>query len=183
MIELHKSLVETTADANAALAEATRQANAAVSQLQHDFSLAKQAFQKQLMQDLETSTARTQTFLERLIESMDSSVQSAISKVMSAMKDIESTTAEASDNIRNVKNDSIDLQKHIGKVFQQVVEGGAELAATQTHQWDRSRELATDLAGSLRDIRDSEISALLGLFHAIHDQLVCPVFCGWRYGG
>ncbi len=171
LVKLHKSMVEITAEANSALARATNQANTVLIQLQGDFSLAKQTFQEQLMQDLDASTAKTQSFLERLMKSMDAAVQSAISHMDSATKEIELNTAGVSQNVRQANTDSMDLQKNIGKVFQQVVEGGAELAATQTQQWDQSRELATELQGSLQNLRESEVSALLGVFHSIHEQL------------
>lgn len=60
----------------------------------------------------------------------------------------------------------------MGKVFQQVVEGGAELAATQTQQWDDSRELANQLQGSLQNMKNAEVNALLRAIHSMHYQIV-----------
>lgn len=165
-------MIVASSDANSALARASDQANYAVIQLQNDFALAKQGFQDQLVHDLEASTAKTQTLLERLVKSMDTAVQSAMSKMVSATKDIESGTARLSQNVLQANKDSVELDKSIAKVFQRVVEGGADLAATQTKQWDQSRDLAIELQGSLRNFRDSEVSALMGLFHGIHDQVV-----------
>lgn len=68
--------------------------------------------------------------------------------------------------------DSVNLQKNVGKIFQQVVEGSAEIAATQTQQWDQSRELAAQVQGSLQDIREAELNALLGAVYGIHQELV-----------
>lgn len=75
-------------------------------------------------------------------------------------------------NVRKANVDSVDLQGNVGKVFQQVIEGSAELAAFQTQHADRSREVAIELQGSLQNMRDQEINAMLGLFHGIHSQLV-----------
>ena len=75
-------------------------------------------------------------------------------------------------NVRKANVDSVDLQRNVGKVFQQVVEGSAELAAFQTQHADRSQELAVELQGSLQNMRDQEINAMLSLFHGIHSQLV-----------
>lgn len=66
----------------------------------------------------------------------------------------------------------MDLRKNVGKVFQQVVEGGAQLAATQTQQWDQSRELANELQGSLQNMKNAEVSALLNAIHSMHYQIV-----------
>ena len=89
-------MIETNADANSALARATKQANTALMQLQDEFALAKQDFQSQLLQDLDISTAKAQSFLERLVKSMDTAVQLAMGKVTSATKDIEANTARLS---------------------------------------------------------------------------------------
>ena len=75
-------------------------------------------------------------------------------------------------NVRKANVDSVDLQRNVGKVFQQVVEGSGELAAFQTQHADRSREMARELQGSLQNMRDQEINAMLTLFHGIHGQLV-----------
>ena len=79
-------------------------------------------------------------------------------------------------NVRKANVDLIDLQKNVGKVFQQAVEGSAELAAFHTQHTDRSREMAIELQGSLQNMRDQEINAMLGLFHGIHSQLVRDLF-------
>ena len=75
-------------------------------------------------------------------------------------------------NVRKANFDSVDLQKNMGKVFQQVVEGSGELATFQTEHADRSREMARELQGSLQNMRDQEINSMLSLFHGIHSQLV-----------
>ena len=75
-------------------------------------------------------------------------------------------------NVRKANIDSVDLQRNVGKVFQQVVEGSGELAAFQTQHVDRSREMAIELQNSLQKMRDQEINAMLSLFHGIHSQLV-----------
>ena len=75
-------------------------------------------------------------------------------------------------NVRKANVDSVDLQINVGKIFQQVVEGSGELAAFQTQHADRSGEMARELQGSLQNMRDQEINAMLSLFHGIHGQLV-----------
>ena len=75
-------------------------------------------------------------------------------------------------NIHKANADSIDLQSNVGKVFQQAVEGSAELAAFNTQHADRSREMAIELQGSLQNMKDQDINAVIGLVHGIHSQLV-----------
>lgn len=93
LIKLHKSMVETSADASSALARATNDANTALIHLQSDFALAQKEFQQQLLHDLEASTHKAQSFLERLVSSIDAALQTAIGTVVSATKELESVTA------------------------------------------------------------------------------------------
>lgn len=53
-----------------------------------------------------------------------------------------------------------------------MVTGSAELAATQTEQWDKSRVLATELQSSLQNLKDGEVGPLLGALASIQVQLV-----------
>jgi len=89
-------MVETSAYASAALARATNEADAALTQLQFDFKLAKKTFQEQLIQDLGASTEKAQSVLHRLVASMDTAVQTAMSKVISATREVEYETAHLS---------------------------------------------------------------------------------------
>jgi hypothetical protein len=68
--------------------------------------------------------------------------------------------------------EAIDLQKNIGRVFQQVAKGSSELAAKQSTQWDLNRGLATELQSSLESMREDQVQSLLGAFGVIHTQLV-----------
>lgn len=90
-------MVDTHAGANSALARATSQANAALLQLHDEFALAKKTFQEQLTQDLDASTAKAQSFLERLVKSMDTAVQIAMGKLVSMTTEIETNTARLSE--------------------------------------------------------------------------------------
>ena len=89
-------MVDTNAEANSALARATSQANAALLHLHDEFALAKNTFQEQLMQDLDASTAKSQSFIERLVRSMDAAVQTTMSNLASVTREVETDTARLS---------------------------------------------------------------------------------------
>ena len=90
-------MVDTNAEANSALARATSQANAALLQLHDQFALAKNTFQEQLMQDLDASTAKSQSFIERLVRGVDAAVQTAMSNLASVTTEVEADTARLSE--------------------------------------------------------------------------------------
>lgn len=92
LIKLHKSIVETSAEASGALARATDEANTALTQLQYEFATAKRAFQDQLLRDVESLTDHTQSFLERLISGTDTAIQGVLGKIFSTIKEVESET-------------------------------------------------------------------------------------------
>ena len=100
LIELHKSMVETSADASAALGKATKEANAALMQLQDDFALAKRTIQDQILQEIESTSVKSRSTLERLLKSVDAMVQSTMNRLASRTKDADSsitTLTEACD--------------------------------------------------------------------------------------
>ena len=96
LIKLYKSLVETNANANAALSRANKEVSDGLSQLQSNFALAMQIFQDQVTHEIEISSNKTQSFFEKLVISMDAAVQSMLSKLGSTMSAMESDAANLS---------------------------------------------------------------------------------------
>lgn len=74
--------------------------------------------------------------------------------------------------MRSSAAEAKELKSNIGKIFQQAVEGSAELAATQAKNWDAASSSTVDLRSSLRSLREQEVHSLLGAFDSIHSQLV-----------
>ena len=93
LIKLHKSMVESSAEASGALGRATNEAHIALTRLQHDFATAERTFRDKLLQELESSTGRTQSLLERLIDAADTAVQGVISRMVTSIKEVEVQTA------------------------------------------------------------------------------------------
>lgn len=93
LIKLYKSIVETNADANAALSRANKEVNDGLSQLQSNFALAMQMFQDQVTHEVEASSTKTQSFFEKLVKGMDAAAQSMLSKIGSTVNTIASDAA------------------------------------------------------------------------------------------
>ena len=93
-------MVEINADASTALSRATKDANDGLT----DFSLAVQMFKKQLMQDLEISSSKTQSYLEKLLKGMDSAVQSTINKMSSVIRAAETDATNMSEVSPSVRS-------------------------------------------------------------------------------
>lgn len=93
LINLYKSVVGTNADANAALSIAIKEAYDGLSK----YALAVQMSKDRLMHDLEVSSAESQSFFEKLIKRMDTTVQLAISKIGSTVRAVESVAASLSE--------------------------------------------------------------------------------------
>lgn len=78
-------------------------------------------------------------------------------------------------NVRKSNAEVVNLQENVGRVFQKVVQGSSELAASQVRQWQQSEEVAATLQKSLGSMRDTEVQALLSAFGSINGHLVGSV--------
>lgn len=88
LIKLHKSMVDTTSGADAALGRAVTAANEAFIR-QEAFGKEVRRFQQQIMQDLEASKVETQSFLGDFLKHVSSSLQSTTKQLLGKVKDIE----------------------------------------------------------------------------------------------
>jgi len=82
------------------------------------------------------------------------------------------TWPDATQNIRNSNSEVMDLQKNVGKVFQDVLSGSSELAYSQLKDLEVNRALATEVRSSLEIIRGKEVEALLQTLGSMHRDLV-----------
>lgn len=81
-------MVETSSDIDSALSNALREVNNGL--IKHrDFAVAIQEFQKQLLQDLKVSNLQAQSYLAKIVSSMESAVQSILVKIASAVHAVE----------------------------------------------------------------------------------------------
>lgn len=100
LIKLHKSAVDTSADADAALSRATKESNEAFNQ----FVVAKQMLQDQLVHDLEALSTKTQSFFEKLVKGVDAAVHSTLSKFGLMVRAMESDAASLSEVSQSGRN-------------------------------------------------------------------------------
>ena len=101
LIKLYKSVVETNANANAALSRANEEANDGLSQLQSNFALVMQMFQDQVTHEIEVSSTKTQSYFEKLVKGMDAAAQSILSKIGSKLSAMQSDAATLSEVSRS----------------------------------------------------------------------------------
>ena len=90
-------MVETNANANAALSRATEKFNDGLNQVQSNFALAMQIFQDRVAHDFEVSSTKTQSFFEKLVIGMEAAVQSTLSKIGLTVSAMESDAANLSE--------------------------------------------------------------------------------------
>ena len=180
-------MVETSSGVNSALSKALQESKDRLSQ-QQDFATAVDVFSKRLLRDLGDSNLEAQTYFRKLLKSMDSATQTFLRKITHSTKEVETNIAGLSQvsrrlllilqydtdktkNVRKSNDDVLDLEKTIGKVFQRVVEGSAELASSQTQHWEVSRSVAVDLQNTLEAMRGHEVDALVQAFGTIRSEL------------
>jgi len=189
LVELYKSMAHTSSNIDEVLVETVNEAQRALVQ-QRNFAHAVENFQRQLLQDLKKSSRDAQSYFGKLTRNLELSIQSMFGKISTATRNVESEIAGFSQvsggsyqpyielaksenqTLRKSSSDATDLNKNIAKVFQQIVQGGSELAASQTQQWGVSRELAVQLQTVLQSMQGDQMAALIGAFGSIQNQLV-----------
>ncbi|KAL8715793.1 MAG: hypothetical protein Q9220_000460 [cf. Caloplaca sp. 1 TL-2023] len=167
LIQTHKVAVDTASGANAALGRAVNAANEALLK-QEAFGREVEHLNERLKQDLKATATETQSFLGTLLKNLESVYQRSIDLLLSKVENIEHETDKVEETLRTSIMRTGELKSNIDRVFQQALEGSAELAASQASQWD---ETSSELRSSLQGIRDHGVQPLLGAFNSINDQL------------
>ncbi|KAL8767090.1 MAG: hypothetical protein Q9209_006317 [Squamulea sp. 1 TL-2023] len=170
LIKLHKSLINTTADANSALMRALATANEALLK-QRQFGTEVERFQQQLTQDLEASKTKTQSYLRTLMKNIESTLQNTIKSFADKVKKVETEAENVQKALRSSAAEAYELRLNIEKFIQQAVEGTAELAASQTGYLEATSSSTAQLRNSLQSMRDQQVQSLLGAFDSIHNQI------------
>ncbi|MCJ1243558.1 hypothetical protein MMC30_000755 [Trapelia coarctata] len=170
LVELYKSMAHTSSSIDEVLVETVNEAQRALVK-QRNFAHAVENFQRQLIQDLKKSSSDAQSYFSRFTQNMERSIHSIFGRISTATRNVESEMAGFSQTLRQSNTDALDLNKNIAKVFQQVVQGSSELAASQTKQWDVSRELAVQVQTALQEMQGDQIATLIGAFGSIQNQL------------
>ena len=85
-------MIETNSDVNLALSKALEESNAQFLK-QRDFTVAVDTLQKQLLQDLEASSAEAQSLFEKFMKHMDAALQTLFSQFSLAARKTETALA------------------------------------------------------------------------------------------
>ncbi|KAL8732581.1 MAG: hypothetical protein Q9181_003896 [Wetmoreana brouardii] len=170
VIKIYKSMADTTSGTNSALARAVAAANEAMNR-QEEFGREVKQLQQQLTQGFEAAKAESQSYLGSLMKTVDSALQEILKKIYAKVNGIGSEADKVHNVLQSSATEAKALQSNIGRVFQQVLEGSAELAATQASQWDATSSSTAELRSSLQGMREHDVGSLLGAFDSIHGQL------------
>ncbi|KAL8925268.1 MAG: hypothetical protein Q9208_003558 [Pyrenodesmia sp. 3 TL-2023] len=163
-------MVHSASKADAALGRAVNAAKEAFIR-QEEFSKEVRLFQDQVIRDLEASKVESQSFIGSLLKQVNGALQGITQRLFDKVKDIESEANKVDEALQSSSAEINELKTNIGRVFQQAVEGSAELAATQAKQWDATLSSSVELRDSLQNLREQEVHSLLGAFDSIHKQL------------
>lgn len=92
LIKLHKSMTEISSDINVALSKALENAADELSQ-QREFAIAVKAFQKKLMEELDSSSSQAHSYFSALMKSVESAANIVLSSMATSAKDVENDMA------------------------------------------------------------------------------------------
>ncbi|KAL8954233.1 MAG: hypothetical protein Q9183_007252, partial [Haloplaca sp. 2 TL-2023] len=188
MIKLHESMAGTASDSNSALASAIAAANEALMR-QEEFNRQVRVFQEQLMQDLEITKAEAKSYFGTLVIKVDSIIYDIVKQISAKVQGIDRDAQKVQSVslrsllarfvligtpqvLRSSAVEAGNLQASLGEVFQQAVEGSAELAASQTSLWDATSSSTAELQNSLQDLKKQQVHTLVGALDNMHTQLM-----------
>ncbi|MCJ1412108.1 hypothetical protein MMC19_006200 [Ptychographa xylographoides] len=170
IIKLYKSMASTTSNLEAALVETVQQASRQIAQ-QRRLATIIESVQQKALHDLEASNTQARSYLSHMKQAFTSAMEAVRVKVSSIMLEVEDDMLGLSKSLKESNIDATDLEKNIGRIFEQVVQSSSGLAATQAQQWDTNLVIAAKLQNSLEMMRGHEMDALLSTFGSLHDQL------------
>ena len=90
-------MVQVQSGASSALSRATKISSESLSQLRADFARAKKEFENQLMRDLQESSTKTQSYIEKLSETLTSVFDATLSRLRTMTSATESQVASLND--------------------------------------------------------------------------------------
>ena len=93
MISLHKTMVETQADAHHVLTKAVDFTAKELTELHATFELAKHNLKRRIDEDIATSTNTARTYLEKLASSLGSALDTMARKIKSTTENVEQKSA------------------------------------------------------------------------------------------
>ena len=180
-------MTQTNREVHSALSKALQEVSEILSQ-QSAFATGVQNFQEQLLRDLDGSHSEINSYFAKVMKRIEEVTGSIVNRLSTTINSVATEVAELNkvnklvpcgcpiidkvQNLRQSNTEATALQKKVGRVFQEVVEGSSKLAASQTRQWEQSQDLAMRLQTSLGTMRDTELQELLGAFDGIQGQLV-----------
>ncbi|KAI9718761.1 MAG: hypothetical protein M1812_003935 [Candelaria pacifica] len=170
LLELHKAMAGVTSDLSEAMSKAVLESRIHIED-QEAFTQAVKEFQTRLLRDLDNTSSEAKTYLSRLMGDVDMAIQAILRSISSTGKAAEASLDVLHLNIITSNDDVNDVRKNVAKVFQQVVKGGSELAASQSKDWDLNHSKALEVQQALEIIRVRDVQELLNAFGMIHKDL------------
>ncbi|KAL8849837.1 MAG: hypothetical protein Q9221_005175 [Calogaya cf. arnoldii] len=162
--------VNTTSGASSALLRALAAANKAL--LDHrQFATEVEQFQQQLMQDLETSKASTQSYFNVWLKNIESALHSTIKPFSDKMKKIGTKADEVQETLHSSAAQVNELRSNIGKLIQQAVDDQAELASAYDNTLEAISTAKAQLSNDLQSMGDVHLQSMVGALDNMHNQL------------
>ena len=156
---------------------------------QHNFASAMHSFQEQLLQDLETTSQSSQSYISALTTALGSSLRSMIGSLAFTSEDFQinmndlghvgshpnansNTSNSLRQDLKAISDRSSEINKSVTRIFQQILHGSSELAVLRNDELEASKALSADLQHSLRSIRDENLGKISTFMRNLHHDLV-----------
>ncbi|KAH1694510.1 hypothetical protein KXX24_002414 [Aspergillus fumigatus] len=159
LLELHRSIVESSIKLGHGLEEALEMAYAESSQHQA-FIEATAALQAKLRQDLEATETGFKALLGNLMEGIKSAVDSGVTTVTSTLARVHNDAASLETDIRNATNEVSYLRQMLQVVYDEALTREAQSSHALEQKVEKQNELALSLQSRLESLVHGDVARL-----------------------
>ncbi|KAF4153854.1 hypothetical protein CNMCM6069_000198 [Aspergillus lentulus] len=159
LLELHRSIVESSIKLSHGLKEALQMASAESSQRQA-FMEATAALQAKLTQDLEATETGFRALLANLMEGIESAVDSVVTTATTALARVHNDATSLERDLRNATNEVNYLRQMLQAVYDEALTREAQSVHAHEQNVEKQNELALSLQSRLESLVQGDVARL-----------------------
>ncbi|PKY03037.1 putative nuclear membrane fusion protein Kar5 [Aspergillus campestris IBT 28561] len=168
LLELYRSIVESSSKLNDGLQDALRAATAQSSQYRA-FMDTTEAMQVRLRHEMRETESHFKSFLASIFQGIEASTHSAVIALTSAIENFQTGALTVEKGIQNISREADGLQYIIRAIHDEVLARHEEMTMARRREAQAHNDLATTIHGELETILQNEVVKIshgLGTFDA-----------------
>ncbi|PLB39627.1 putative nuclear membrane fusion protein Kar5 [Aspergillus candidus] len=177
LLELYRSIVESSSKLNDGLQDALRAATAQSSQYR-TFMDVTEAMQMRMHHEMRETESHFKSFLAKIFQGIEVSAQSAIIALTSALENFQTGALTFEKNVQNISREADGLQYIIRAIHDEVLARHDELETARRQDAQSHKDIVTAIHSELESILQNEVVKIshgLGAFDASLEWLAAKL--------